>query len=536
MIKIINIHVPLDYDNKYIENILQKKYGINKTNITNWKIIKRSLDARKSNKHKTPDYILSLSVLLKNEEVYINSNKFKYNDDISNYSPYIYQIPSYKNLKYRPVIIGFGPAGIFSAYILAQAGVNPIVLEQGMDVDSRKKAVDCFLGTGLLNPDCNIQFGEGGAGTFSDGKLNTGIKNPRIKYILETFVKFGAPEEILFTAKPHIGTDILSVVIKNIRNEIIRLGGTIIFNAKFLDYSTSNFTIETIKYQNNGNIFELKTNHLILAIGHSSRDTFRMLIDKKLEITQKNFAIGVRIEHTQEELNQSLYHEFNSFHLPPAEYKLVSHTKTGKALYSFCMCPGGLVVPATSQYNHVVTNGMSYHSRDAINANSALLVGVTPNDIGSNNPLDSISFQEKIEKKAFEIAGNNYCAPISLVGDFLENKISTSFGSIHPSYKLGTKFSDLTKLFPNFIIDTLKLGIQDMSRKIQCFSNSEAILTAPETRSSSPICIKRNSETYQSVSLKGLYPCGEGAGYAGGIVSSAVDGIICAEKILIENV
>ena len=418
---------------------------------------------------------------------------------------------------------------MFASLVLAESGANPIVLERGSDVDSRKKAVENFWNNGILDENCNVQFGEGGAGTFSDGKLTTGTKDPRIRYILESFVKFNAPEEILYLAKAHIGTDKLIDVVKNLRNYVISKGGEVKFNSRFDKFDISDGKIKGIWY--NGNQY-IETDNVILATGHSARDTFEMLYENNIKLSQKNFAVGVRIEHLRKDIDKALYGEFAGHSaLKSADYKLVSHLPNGRSLYTFCMCPGGYVVNASSENECVAVNGMSLYARDAENSNTALLTGISPEDLNSENVLAGMYFQRDIEHKAFVAGGGNYNVPVCLYGDFAKGVKSEKIGKIKPSCKPSYKFALPEEYLPEFICDTIKDGIKEMGRKIKGFDCYDAVITGIESRSSSPVRINRD-ESFQSVSLRGLYPCGEGAGYAGGIVSAGVDGVKCAEAVL----
>ena len=418
---------------------------------------------------------------------------------------------------------------MFSALLLAKAGMKPIIIERGGDVDSRIKDVETFLSTGKLNTKSNIQFGEGGAGTFSDGKLNTLITNPRIKYIFDELVKAGAPDSILWDAKPHIGTDKIRDVAKNIRKQIIKLGGEVRFDTQLTDINIENNKLTSIILNNQE---EIKTNHLVLAIGYSARDTYEMLYNKKLDITQKQFSIGVRIEHKALMINKAQYDKFyNNTKLGSAKYKLVSHSDTNRSVYTFCMCPGGYVMPATSQEGYLATNGMSEYAQDGENSNSALLVNIQKEDFGSDHPLAGMEFQKKWEKKTFELGGNNYNAPVQLVGDFLNNNKTRQIKSIKPTYKPGVTPTSLDNCLPKFVTTSLREALPKLDNKIKGFAHPDAVLTAIETRSSSPLRITRDKETLQS-NIAGIYPAGEGAGYAGGIISSAVDGVRVSEEIL----
>lgn len=425
------------------------------------------------------------------------------------------------------VIAGFGPAGMFAALTLAEYGFRPIVIERGGDADERAAALEKFQSGGGLDTSANVQFGEGGAGTFSDGKLTTRIKDPLCRYVLRRFAQFGAPREILYKAKPHIGTDKLRGVVKNIRKRIISLGGQVRFHSTLTDFSLRNGKISSVTV--NGSEV-LSCDALILAIGHSARDTFRMLEKNRIFLEAKPFSVGARIEHRQEDVNRSLYGKhWDNPNLPKGEYQL-SYRTGGRAVYTFCMCPGGTVVPAASEENTVVTNGMSVFARDGENANSALVVSVSPEDFGCG-PLNGAEFARSIERKAFELAGGNYSAPAATVKSFLEGGGSLKGASVVPTYPIGVTDCRFDKIFPAAVTDMMRVGLKEFSKKMNCFGENGAVLTAPETRTSSPVRITRG-ENMQSLSAEGLYPCGEGAGYAGGIMSAAVDGVKCALKIL----
>lgn len=527
MIRINNISLPLDYSNKTLETRVCKELRINKNSINKISLFKRSIDARKKNDiHFTATIDVELNC---KENIVISKCK---GNKTSIVEPYEYIIPEGKKLTNSPVIVGFGPAGMLCGLILAKAGTKPIIIEQGSDADTRVKDIENFYKTGILNTSSNIQFGEGGAGTFSDGKLNTGTNDVRARNVLIEFVKHGAPEEILYNAKPHIGTDYLRTVVKNIRKEIISLGGQVHFNTKFTGYKTKNNSIVSVVVQRNNSEEIIETDNLVLAIGHSSRDTFEMLYNSNILLEQKPFSVGARIEHLRENIDKSQHGEFfNTKRLGAAPYKLSTHLENGRGVYTFCMCPGGEVVAATSEENMVCTNGMSEFARDKVNSNSALLVSVNPSDFGSEHPLAGIEFQRKIEKKAYTAGGGDYAAPVQRVGDFLDKQKSSSLGEVLPSYRRGTSFAKMEDILPDFVTDAFRQAIPQLDKRLKGFAHPDAILTGAETRSSSPVRILRN-EHLQSVSVNGMYPCGEGAGYAGGIVSAAVDGIKCAEEIL----
>lgn len=515
MIRIKQIKMPITHNETDLKEKIIKKLNIKKEDIKNIKINKKSIDARKD-----INFVYEID-LETNKEQQILNKKIKDVEKISN-EKYILKITGSKTLKNRPIIVGAGPAGLFAAYLLATNGYKPIVIERGEQIENRIKSVENFWKTNKLNPESNIQFGEGGAGTFSDGKLNTTIKdkNNRIKYIIKTFENNGAPKEITYTKNPHIGTDYLRKVIINIRKEIIKMGGTFLFNTCLKDIKIENNEIKEI-ITNKENI---KTNILILALGHSSRDTIEML-NKKLIIKAKPFAIGIRVQHPQKWINDNQYKKYSNY-LPNASYKL-THNYNGRGIYSFCMCPGGFVINASSENGKLAINGMSNYKRNEENANSAIVVTITSNDFG-NNPLDGIKFQKELEEKAYEIGKGNI--PIQLLKDFKENKKSTKLGKIKPIFKGKYELANLKNIFPQYISEALEEGIANFGTKIKNFDNDDTILAAIESRTSSPIKIERN-ENLES-NIKGIYPCGEGAGYAGGIISAAVDGMKVAEEII----
>lgn len=517
MLRISNVKVSVK--NKITDELLRELCckHLKCRKINSIKLVKKSIDARKkSDVH----YLLSVDVSVDNERRYL---KFK---NVSKTKQINYNTVSNSDLSKRPVVIGFGPAGMFAAYTLAKAGARPIIFERGFSVEQRQKAVDEFWITGRLNTKSNVQFGEGGAGAFSDGKLTTGIKDIRCQYVLKKLVDFGAPKEILYDAKPHIGTDKLLNVVANVRKEIISLGGEIYYDSKVSDIVLDKGKVASVIVNDK----EYPTDNVILAIGHSARDTFEMLYKKGVDMIQKPFAMGVRIEHKQSMINLAQYGEFAKY-LPAADYKLFAHLPNGRSAYTFCMCPGGVVVAAASEENKVVTNGMSYYKRDAENANSALLIGINTEDFGSDDVLAGVEFQRKLESNAYIEGGSNYSAPAQKVGDFLNNTASISAGNIKPSYKPSVHFTDIRKVFPDFMNESFALALREFDKKINGFACNDAVMTAVESRSSSPVRITRN-ESLMSTNVYGLYPCGEGCGYAGGIMSAAVDGIKCAEMLL----
>lgn len=528
MLRVSDIKLPLDYNDDKLKILSAKQLNINAGKIKSVKLFRRSIDARhKDNINFTATVDVELNIDENSVLRRCKSNKIHIAEE------YRYEFPKSEKLDKPPVVVGAGPAGLFSALILAQAGQCPILIERGKSVDERTKDVNEFWTSGVLKTESNVQFGEGGAGTFSDGKLNTGTKDIRSRKVLLEFVEHGAPEEILYNAKPHIGTDKLKSTVKNIRNEIISLGGEVRFQTKLVEINTKGSAVKSIKVQtSNGSIEEIETDNLVLALGHSARDTFKMLVNSGFVMTPKPFSVGVRIEHLQESINKSQYGKFyNCKYLGAADYKLNVHLKSGRGVYTFCMCPGGSVVAAASEENTVVTNGMSAFRRDKENANSALLVGVTPEDFGSDNPLAGVEFQRKIESAAFIAGGGDYKAPVQRVGDLLKRRKSAEIGSVIPSYKPGCNFAEIGEYLPEFVCEGLREAIPLLDNKLHGFANPDAVVTGAETRSSSPVRILRG-EDLEAVSNSGVYPCGEGAGYAGGIVSAAVDGIKCAEAIL----
>lgn len=527
MVRITDIKTPLEYDEKILRKLAAQKARCKEDDIIELRIIKRAVDARKKD---NICFIFTLEVKCRNEDKIVAENRSVTRVLLPKSS--VFECAS---LAKRPVIVGFGPAGIFAALTLAKAGAKPIVIERGGSVDERRRKVENYWENGELDNECNVQFGEGGAGTFSDGKLTTGINDYRIRAVLEEFVENGAPSEILYLAKPHIGTDNLSKIIKNIRKKIISLGGEIHFNARLSDINIECDKITGCEYVQNNEKILLETDNLLLAVGHSARDVFELLQAKNVSLSPKSFSVGVRIEHLQEEVNKSLHGKFwQHTALGAADYKYAVHLPNGRSVYTFCMCPGGNVVASSSESDAIVTNGMSCFSRDGVNANSALLVGVNPDDFGGD-VLAGMYFQREIEKKAFIAAGHGSAAPISLVGDFIEKRTSSAIGKIKPTYLPQTKFVLPDEYLPDYVCESLRAGLAILARKATFFAEKEAVLTGPETRSSSPIRINRN-EKYHSVNVIGLIPCGEGAGYAGGIMSAAVDGIRCAENIIYKKI
>lgn len=525
MIRINNIKLPLAYSDDDIVKACARELRVPVKAIQKAALYRRSIDARhKDSIHYTTSVDVTLNV---NEQAALNKSKSK-NASITEAYRYIPLEPKDKHK--RPLIVGTGPAGLFCALTLAQSGIRPIVIERGSRVEERMKAVDQMWQNAVLDPECNVQFGEGGAGTFSDGKLNTGTKDGRARKVLSEFAAHGAPEEILYNAMPHIGTDKLRDTVKNIRGELISLGADIYFDTKLTDIKRRDGVITAAEVEHNGAKRLIDCNEIVLAIGHSARDTFELLHGMGVHTEPKPFSVGMRIEHLRESIDRSQYGAAHT-RLPAAYYKQNVRLSDGRGVYTFCMCPGGLVVAAQSEKNTVVTNGMSEFARDQINSNAALLVSVGPDDIRGEHALKGMYWQRELERKAFIAGGGDYRAPIVRVGDFLKGTITQQLGEVTPSYQPGTHFADMESILPPFVTDSLREAIPLIDRKLHGFSHPDAILTAVESRSSSPIRITRN-ESMQSISLKGLYPCGEGAGYAGGIISAAVDGIKVAEKII----
>ncbi len=521
MIRIRQIAFPPEHNAAQLSFEAAKLLRISPSKIRNLSIVRRSIDARKK-----PEIRIVYTV-----DVMVDGSEKKVLKESRCKQAELISTPRYKPPKnvaapeVRPVVIGFGPAGMFAALILALAGQKPLVVERGDDAVTRKQKVETFFNGGNLNTRSNVQFGEGGAGTFSDGKLNTGVNNPRLDWVLQQMVNAGAGEDILFDAKPHVGTDVLLTVVQNIRKRIIELGGEVRFNAQVTDVFADNGRLSALEINGSEKI---DCHKAVLAIGHSARDTFEKLLERNVPMEAKPFSMGVRIEHKQETVDFSQYGCENPA-LPPASYKLVQHLPD-RTVYSFCMCPGGYVVAAASEEGGIVTNGMSNCAREGDNANAALLVSVNPEDYPTGGPLGGMYWQREIEQKAFSLTGS-YRAPAQRVGDFLAGKPTEEAGEITPTYRPGVHFCDLHSVLPPVITDALKAAIPLLDRQLPRFSNPDAILTAPETRSSSPVRILRG-ENRESIGLSGLYPAGEGAGYAGGIMSAAIDGILTAEAII----
>ena len=499
---------------------------VNEGELDDFRVLRRSIDARDG-----VCFVWSVAASVKNETAALKRCKSR---NVSRCAPSVYALPEpVAAPETRPVVVGAGPAGLFCALVLAKCGAKPILLERGKRVEERRRDVEAFWRGGALDAQSNVQFGEGGAGAFSDGKLNTGTKDPRHGWILERFVEYGAPEDILIDAKPHVGTDKLYVVLQNLRRELLSLGADVRFGHRLAGIETDGGAVSALRVASPTGEYTLQARQVALALGHSARDTFELLHALGVPMAPKPFAVGVRIEHKQSAIDAAQYKEAaGNPALPPASYKLAYHTKGGRGVFSFCVCPGGQVVAGASEDGRVVTNGMSEFARDRENINGGLLVSVAPEDFGGaeNDPLAGVTFQRRLEEAAYRAGGGGYAAPAQLVGDFLAGKASNGAGGVSPSYRPSVKWGDLRECLPAFVCDALAEALPELDKKLRGYAASDAVLTAVESRSSSPVRIVRD-EAYQSA-LRGLYPCGEGAGYAGGIMSAAADGMCVAEAIL----
>ena len=529
MIRINELQLPLDHPTDALRPAIVARLKITDAQLVDFTVFKRSYDARKKNSEITFVYIID--VTLDNEapvlERFADDRNVRPAPDTAYYP--VAQAP--EGLTERPLIIGFGPCGLFAALTLAQMGFKPIVLERGKDVRKRTKDTWALWRNKVLSPESNVQFGEGGAGLFSDGKLYSQIKDPKFygRKVMHEFVRAGAPEEIMFVSKPHIGTFRLTGVVSSMREEIKALGGEVRFESRVTDFLLEDGRIEGVQLDNGE---EIRSRYVVLALGHSARDSFRKLHERGVYVEAKPFAVGFRIEHPQSLIDKARLGKYAGHpELGAADYKLVHHAKNGRAVYSFCMCPGGMVVAATSEPGRVVTNGMSQYSRNERNANAGIVVGIHPEKDFPGSPLAGVELQEQLESRAYELGGSDYCAPGQLVGDFIRGKASSSLGEVQPSYQPGVLLGDLAQALPGYAIDAIREALPAFGKQIRGFDRHDAVLTGIETRTSSPVRIKRNNLSLQSLDTRGLYPAGEGAGYAGGILSAGVDGIKVAEAL-----
>lgn len=523
MIRIVQLKMPITHTEEELKSRIAKKLRIEEKRIEGFEVVRQSIDARDKKELK---FVYTVDVTLKQEEKIVKRAK-DINIFLTEKHPYICPVTGSKTLSHPPVVVGSGPAGLFCAYQLALAGLRPIILERGDEAAKRKKKVDEFWSTGRLDLSSNVQFGEGGAGTFSDGKLNTLVKDSlgRNQKVLEVFVEAGAPSSILYMQKPHLGTDLLIQIVEHMRQMITDLGGTFRFRTCLTDLLLEDGQLCAVEVNHKE---QIPTKVCVLAIGHSARDTFSLLEDRGIDMEAKSFAVGVRIEHPQRMINLSQYGMEESQILGAASYKLTHKLKSGRGIYSFCMCPGGYVVNASSEEGHLAVNGMSYHARAGQNANSAMIVTVTPQDFGQPGALGGIAFQRKLESAAYALESGR--VPVQLFQDFRLNKKSTALGEIIPCIKGAYALSNVRSLLPPFLADSLEEGILAFDKKIPGFAREDALLSGIESRTSSPVRIRRDEGL--ECSAKGIYPCGEGAGYAGGITSAAMDGLKTAEAIL----
>jgi len=527
VLRLTEIKLDLDHSEAALRNAILRALGIPEPELLGYRVRRRGYDARKSGEIL---FVYTLDAEVRDETALLE--KFRHSHRIARApdETYRYPVQAPADVSTRPVVIGTGPCGLFAGLSLARMGFRPVLLERGKIVRERTQDVWGFWRGRHLNPESNVQFGEGGAGTFSDGKLHTGIKDRghHIRRILQDFVDCGAPEEIIYISKPHIGTLRLVKVVENLRAMIVGLGGEIRFDSRVTDIVVENGSVRGVTLSGGERIAAA---HVILAVGHSARDTFEMLHRRGVQVEPKPFSVGFRIEHPQQLVDACRFGpRAGNPALGAADYKLVHHCRNGRAVYSFCMCPGGQVVAAASEPGRVVTNGMSHYSRNERNANAGIVVGITPADFGSDHPLAGIALQRQLEEKAFELGGGNYNAPAQLVGDFLAGRPSTGPGSVIPSYSPGVTWVDLGTALPEYAIAAIREAIPAFDKTLKGFAMNDAVLTAVETRTSSPVRIARN-ENFESMNTRGLYPAGEGAGFAGGIISAAVDGMKIAEAV-----
>ena len=528
MLRITELKLPLDHPDEALREAIVQRLGIRDEQLLSFNLFKRSYDARKKNSEVL--FIYTLDLEASNEAELLRTFEDDRNIGVAPDVTYKYVGHAPAEVEQRPIVVGFGPCGIFAGLLLAQMGFKPIILERGKEVRQRTKDTWGLWRKSVLNPESNVQFGEGGAGTFSDGKLYSQIKDPlhHGRKVLEEFVKAGAPDEILYINKPHIGTFRLTGMVEQMRQDIIALGGEVRFQEKVTDLLTDDGQLTGVVLESGE---QLHSRHVVLALGHSARDTFRMLHAKGVFMEAKPFSVGFRIEHPQTLIDKARLGKYAGHpKLGAADYKLVYHAKNGRSVYSFCMCPGGTVVAATSEPGRVVTNGMSQYSRNERNANSGIVVGIDPERDYPGGPLAGIELQERLEAHAYVMGGSNYQAPAQLVGDFVAGRPSTALGSVEPSYKPGVTLGDLAPSLPDFAIEAIREALPAFDRQIKGYNLHDAVLTGIETRTSSPLRITRG-EDFQSLNLRGLFPAGEGAGYAGGILSAGVDGIRIAEAV-----
>jgi uncharacterized protein len=529
LIRITELPLPLDYSPETLRQAISKRLNVPATDLVDFTLFKRSYDARKKNSGIL--FICTVDVALRDEAAVLKRLARDRQVNVAPDTGYHPVANAPAQLKERPLVVGFGPCGLFAALLLAQMGFKPIVLERGRDVRRRTRDTWALWRQNTLTPESNVQFGEGGAGLFSDGKLYSQIKDPKFygRKVMHEFVRAGAPGEILYVSKPHIGTFRLTGVVAAMREEIISLGGEVRFESRVTDLLIEAGQIEGVVLASGET---LHSRHVVLALGHSSRDTFRVLEQRRVYLEAKPFSIGFRIEHPQSLIDAARLGRFAGHpELGAADYKLVHHARNGRSVYSFCMCPGGTVVAATSEPERVVTNGMSQYSRNERNANAGIVVAINPEPDFPGGPFAGVALQEALESRAYVLGGSNYCAPGQLVGDFLRGVASTELGGVAPSYTPGVRLGDLSPALPDYAIDAIREALPAFGKEIRGYDRDDAVLTGVETRTSSPVRITRDADSLQSLNVRGLYPCGEGAGYAGGILSAGVDGIKVAEAV-----